>query len=424
MNHPNACPPARWLDAPVHLAWLQGEGFRLLDFARAARLPLGFGALDARGCLPKGTGADTLNTTRMTHAFALAHLHGVPGSLPLVEHGVAALLGVLQDVEHGGWYVREVADPAQGARTDTEKAAYLHTFVALAASSAVVAGAADAETLLTRAIDVLDMRFWREEEGALCEGYARNWQQAEAYRGANSNMHGCEAFLALADVTGDVRWLERALRIMQRLLQVHARGNGFAVIEHFDEGWQPLLNYNEARPADEFRPFGSTPGHAFEWARLALHLEASRALAGLTSPGWLLEVAQGLFDQACQHAWHADGASGLVYTLDWSQRPVVRERLHWVHAEATAAAAALLRRTGDPRYEAWYRRLWDFIAEHFIDRQHGSWHHELDADNRPAGRIWPGKPDLYHAYQAVLLPTLPLAPSLATALASLAPCRM
>ena len=84
---------------------------------------------------------------------------------------------------------------------------------------------------------------------------------------------------------------------------------------------------------------------------------------------------------------------------------------------ACATAAALLRRTGEGEYEQWYRRFWDFIDSHFIDRVHGSWHHELDPHNRPGASIWGGKPDLYHAYQAVLLPRLPLAPSLATALA-------
>jgi hypothetical protein len=31
--------------------------------------------------------------------------------------------------------------------------------------------------------------------------------------------------------------------------------------------------------------------------------------------------------------------------------------------------------------------------------------------------MWPGKPDLYHSYQALLLPSLPLSPTAATALA-------
>lgn len=404
-------PFSSWLDSPMHAAWLVDEGLRLVAFAKAARLPVGFGNLDAQGRLPEGAVAETMNTARMTHCFAMAHVQGVPGCLALVEHGVAALRGPLRDAEHGGWFARP-----NGERDDG-KAAYLHAFVALAASSAVVAGASDAQALLDVAIAVIEQRFWREEEGALRESFARDWQRPEAYRGANSNMHATEAFLALADVTGDTRWLDRALRIVERIIHRHAAANGFGVIEHFDSHWQPLPDYNHDNPADGFRPYGTTPGHAFEWARLVLHLEAARERAGLATPGWLLASAQGLFDNACRHAWHVDGAPGIVYTLDWHNRPVVRERLHWTHAEACAAAAALLRRTGEARYEQWYRRFWDFIDSHFIDRAHGSWHHELSPANQPSATIWGGKPDLYHAYQAVLLPRLPLAPSLASALA-------
>ena len=35
--------------------------------------------------------------------------------------------------------------------------------------------------------------------------------------------------------------------------------------------------------------------------------------------------------------------------------------------------------------------------------------------NRPQATVWPGKPDLYHAFQATLLPGAPLAPGLAVA---------
>lgn len=400
-----------WLDAPTHHAWLTTEALRLLDFAKAARLPQGFGNLDDEGRLPRGALAETLNTARMTHSFALAHLQGVPGCLPLVEHGVAALQGPLRDADYGGWFAHPEGQAGSG------KAAYLHAFVALAASSAAVAGVAAAPGLLAQAIDVIETRFWREEEGALCDSFTRDWQQPEAYRGANSNMHGVEAFLALADVTGNPLWLDRALRIVERLILGQAASDGFRVTEHFDRQWQALPDYNRDHPTDGFRPYGTTPGHAFEWARLLLHLEAARQRAGLPVPLGLLSAAQGLFDSACRHAWHADGAPGLVYTLDWHDRPLVRERLHWVHAEASASAAALLRRTGERHYEHWYRCFWDFIATHFIDRVHGSWHHELDPANQPSARIWGGKPDLYHALQALLLPRLPLAPSLATALA-------
>ncbi|MBP5094362.1 AGE family epimerase/isomerase [Pseudomonas protegens] len=405
-------PLRSWLNAPAHHSWLAAEGQRLLDFAKVSRLAEGFGNLDAQGCLPSGAQAETMNTARMTHSFAMAHIQGLPGYAALVDHGIAALGGPLRDAEHGGWFA--VAGQADGNST---KAAYLHAFVALAASSAVVAQRPGAERLLEEAIAIIDRHFWSEEEGALRESFNCDWSQPEAYRGANSNMHATEAFLALADVTQDSRWLTRALRIVERVIHTQAAANDFMVIEHFDLAWQPLRDYNRAFPADGFRPFGTTPGHGFEWARLLLHLEASRVKAGMLTPGWLVQDAQKLFESNCRHGWSVDGAPGMVYTLDWDHQPVVRERLHWTHAEASAAASALLKRTGQAQYEAWYRCFWEFCEAHFIDRRHGSWHHELGPDNQPSARIWGGKPDLYHAWQAVLIPRLPLAPSMASALA-------
>ena len=90
--------------------------------------------------------------------------------------------------------------------------------------------------------------------------------------------------------------------------------------------------------------------------------------------------------------------------------------MHWVAAEATATAAALHAATGDPAYAAWYATWWDHVAEVFLDPERGSWHHELDPANRPSATTWAGKPDIYHAVQATLIPRLPLAPTLAAAL--------
>jgi mannose/cellobiose epimerase-like protein (N-acyl-D-glucosamine 2-epimerase family) len=403
-----------WLRAPGHKAWLMQEGNRLLTFAKAARLPQGFGNLDDRGRLPADAVAETMNTARMTHSFAMAHINGIPGCADLVDHGVAALAGPLRDAEHGGWF----AKPLEHS-TDTGKAAYLHAFVALAASSAVVAQRPGAKALLEQAVQVISQRFWSEEEGAMRESFARDWSEEERYRGANSNMHSTEAFLALADVTGDARWLDRALSIVERVIHQHAAANDHQVIEHFDLQWQPVREYNADKPDDGFRPYGTTPGHAFEWARLVLHLEAARQRAKLDTPSWLVEDARKLFENACRYGWDVDGAPGIVYTLDWENRPVVRHRLHWTHAEAAAASAALLQRTGEQQYEIWYRTFWEFNQTLFIDDEHGSWRHELNPQNEPSADIWPGKPDLYHAYQATLLPVLPLAQSLATALEDL-----
>ncbi len=135
----------------------------------------------------------------------------------------------------------------------------------------------------------------------------------------------------------------------------------------------------------------------------------------------MLDDAVALFDAGVREGWAVDGADGFVYTVDWDGSPVVRQRMHWVVAEALAAAATLARVTGDPAYEAWHQRWWGYADRHLLDRERGSWHHELDPANRPAAGTWSGKPDVYHAFQATLVPRLPVWPPFAAALSTRRP---
>ena len=70
--------------------------------------------------------------------------------------------------------------------------------------------------------------------------------------------------------------------------------------------------------------------------------------------------------------------------------------------------------TGEEAYAAWHRTWWEHAERLFVDG--GSWRHELDPTNRPSSLVWVGRPDTYHAYQATILPLLPLAASYAGAL--------
>lgn len=401
---------ATWRRLPSHLDWLDAEFRRLLAFSPDPRHPQGgFAVLDADGYAQPREPVHTWITGRMTHVHALAHLRGVPGSGSLIDHGVAALTGLLLDHEHGGWFgaVSSAGEP------DATKDAYQHAFVVLGASSATAAGRDGASDLLEEALAVYE-RFWDEDAGLFVESYDRTWRESEPYRGANSNMHAVEACLAAGDATGDPRWHDRALRIATFLVDEVARAQGWRPVEHFGPDWQPVLEYHREEPAQPFRPYGTTVGHWLEWARLLLQLEASLP----APPTWLLEAARELFAASTAVGWAADGRPGFVYTLDWEDRPVVTARMHWVIAEAIGAAAVLHERTGEPGYERWYRTFWDHAVAAFVDRQRGSWHHELTPHLTPATGTWAGKPDLYHAVQATLLPRLAIAPALATQLAA------
>jgi sulfoquinovose isomerase len=385
---------------------LAAEADRLLEFGRAARVPGGFAWLDDAGAPDPAEPLHLWIVARMTHVYALGHLLGRPGCAELADHGVRALTGTFADSEHGGWF-RAVRGQAP---VDADKAAYEHAFVLLAAASATVARRPGAERLLAHAGEVMLSRFWSEPDGAVRERWDRAWRTLDDYRGANANMHATEAFLAAGDATGDREWHARALRIAERLLDGAARCHAWRVPEHYDSRWRPVLSYNERRPRDPFRPYGATPGHGFEWARLLAQLHATLP----APPEWLLGAARGLFARAVADGVEADG--GIVYTTDFAGRPVVRDRFHWVVAEAIAAAAALRRATGDDAYHDHYLRFLRFADRHLVDRERGSWRHELDPENRPAARTWHGKPDIYHALQATLIPRLPLAPTLACAL--------
>lgn len=391
---------------------LEEKAVALLSFGRNAAHPDGgFGWLDDAGRLDLTRPVETWITARMTHCFALAALRGDPSVEDLVDGGVRALTGRLCDAEHGGWHS---AVDETGPVTDV-KEGYAHAFVVLAAASAAAAGHPAGRTLLDQALTVIEDRFWREEDGMVVDVWNRDWTRLDPYRGVNANMHTVEAFLAAYDVTGDRPWRDRATRILTRVVDEVARRHDWRLPEHFDASWREQLDYNVDEPGHRFRPYGVTIGHLIEWARLSLHL---RTALGAQAPGWLADAAELLYGAAVRRGWAVDGADGFVYTTDFSDRPVVRERMHWVAAEAIAAAWTLHRDLGphdaDKTGSGYYRqflRWWEYAQAYLVDHEHGSWHHELDPQNRPSATVWQGKPDIYHAYQAVILPLLPPAGS-------------
>ena len=390
-------------EVPGDDAWLDAECRRLLAFGRDIVHPDGGAAwLDDDGRPDPARPVFTWITARTVHVYALGHLLGVEGSREIAAKALRGLGGQLHDPVHGGWYTAVGPDG-----WDDAKSCYDHAFVVLAASSATVAGLEGGRDLLEEALAVLDTRFWEPAAGMHADRWDRAWRTLDPYRGVNANMHAVEALLAASDATGDPQWRARALTIAANVVDHRARENDWRIPEHFDERWTPLPQHNADRPDDQFQPYGATVGHALEWSRLLLHLAAA---SGDEAPGWLRPAARALFDRAVEDGWEVDGAPGFVYTTDWDGVPVVHDRMHWVVAEGIGAAAVL----GE---EAAYRDWWRYAVTYLLDLERGSWRHQLDRGNRPVATVWPGKPDLYHAVQATLIPRLPEAPGMAKALA-------
>ena len=352
-------------------------------------------------------GRETWITSRMAHVYSIGSMLGDAQAGPLADAAVRGLRGELHDSVHGGWY----AGLNQDGSVMPTKQCYAHAFVILAASSALLAGRPGAKELLDDALAVYDLRFWDESEGLSRDTWDTDFAVLDPYRGLNANMHSVEAFLAVADATGAEQYRARAGRIIRRVLG-WAGENSWRIPEHFSSDWVPQPELNRDRPDDPFKPYGATPGHGIEWARLITQWALS---ADKEKAAPFIEAAEHLYTTAVGDAWNADGAPGLVYTTDWTGQPVVHDRMHWTLAEAINTAAVLYRVTGEAQYAADYAEFMKYLDETVLDHENGSWFHQLDRNNQVAGTVWPGKPDLYHALQACLIPYY--APEVSIALA-------
>jgi mannose/cellobiose epimerase-like protein (N-acyl-D-glucosamine 2-epimerase family) len=347
------------------------------------------------------------NTTRIIHAFSMAHMLGRPGADAIVDHGMDFLWKSHRDPKHGGYYWGVGYD----GPSDATKQAYGHAFVLLAASSASMAGHPAGSRLLEDVSAVLRDRFWEDEFGAVAEEFTDDWSPFDTYRGQNSNMHLTESLMAAFEATGDSTYLRMGERIATLIIGKHASANDWRIPEHFHSNWEVDRAYS-ASPM--FRPFGTTPGHSLEWSRLLLQLWE----LGDRKIDWLLPAARSLFHRAASDGWDQK-SGGFYYTLEWDGRPRIRDRYWWPCCEGIGAAAFLGAINGDSVYEGWYRRIWSFVARSFIDRERGGWRAQVDESLRPTSDPFFGKVDIYHSLQACLIPTLPTTGSIGKGLAEL-----
>ncbi|MDO5747751.1 MAG: AGE family epimerase/isomerase [Actinomycetaceae bacterium] len=139
-----------------------------------------------------------------------------------------------------------------------------------------------------------------------------------------------------------------------------------------------------------------------------------------------------LTKRALADGWHVDGTPGFVYTTDFDGHPIVHERMHWVVCEAlnTANVAQRLLEAGVSEgtqsmqnaagalvkeFKANQVTWWDYAKKYLIEKP-GQWREELDRSNRLSTKTWVGKPEIYHAYQALILPDIDPTCSFAAAL--------
>lgn len=382
-----------WLETKQHQSWLMADAVRQLDFFRPSlNSEGGFYQLDGDGNPRKGVAQELFATTRLIHSFALGKQFGISDCDPIIDHGMRSLCDNHHDSVHGGYIWSFDGTEI----VDDRKLAYGHVFVLLAAASAKQAGHPGADDLLADITGVLDDRFWDDKFGLFEDEANRDWTPFSSYRGFNANMHATEALLTAFEATGDPVYLSKAGRILEFFVFSIAAQNNNRIPEHYSEDW----TVDRAYSGDPmFRPAGTTPGHSFELGRLLLqHWDLTDR-----SDARVPKAARGLIEQALLDAWDRQNG-GFVYTLDFDGNPDNRARYWWPVTEAIGAVAALIKLERNSADEEWYRRLWQFADQSFVDHDNGGWYPEINDKGQFSDKQFKGKPDIYHSIQASLFP--------------------
>lgn len=402
------------IDSKENKAFLKKNAQSLLDFGR--KFPSEGGGsyyLGDDGTPWKERNRETWITCRMAHVYSIGTMMGDAGSRELATRAIEGLRGELKDNNNGGWYAGLTSD---GEIVPT-KQCYAHAFVILAATSACLAKIEGAEELLEEALKIYDDKFWDEKIGLACDTWNTEFTILDEYRGLNANMHSVEAFLAVADTLEGERskcYRRRAGRIIAHVAQ-WAMDNEYRIPEHFTSDWAVDLEKNKETPDDPFKPYGATPGHGIEWARLISQWALSTDEISDEEKQHFIEVSCKLYLRAKKDAWNTNGEPGIAYTTDWNGKPVVSDRMHWTLAEAINSSAVLYRITDDKVYADDYADYMKYLDEVVLDHSCGSWFHQLDEHNKLKGTVWPGKSDLYHAFQSSLIPYSKIGVSIAKA---------
>lgn len=327
---------------------------------------------DADGAVIKTSQQSHLvSISRLTINFAYAAGHFDSAEfLGAARHGIAFLRNRHRNPNTGGyaWILHDQAIH------DDDNYCYGIAFVLMAYARAYAAGAAEVLGYIDESFELLERHFWQEDHQLYLDVCDASLTPSSSYRGQNANMHCCEAMIAAYEATGNRRYIDRALKIAERVtIDLAAQGDG-RIWEHYDRSWTADYNYNVDKPNDKLRPWGYQPGHFTEWSKLLLLLHKHQPAS------WLVPRARALFDLAMATGYDPL-YGGIYYGIAPSGEVCADGKYSWVQAESIVAAALLAHNLGNNLYWCIYDQLWTYTFANMIDHKLKCWHRNLTRNN-------------------------------------------
>lgn len=320
-----------------------------------------------------------VSATRFVFNWSMAHRHTQRAPYrDWAAHGLAHLQTFRLPSGLYAWTVQD------GHIEDATAMAYGQAFVLLAHAHAHRLGLSSAQQV-AEVFDGMETAFYSATDRAYADEITPAGVLID-YRGQNANMHTCEACLAAYEATGEQRYFDRAVTLIERFAFELASQSGGLIWEHYDRKWAIDWDYNRNNPGNIFKPWGFQTGHQTEWAKLLLV-----AHAHAPSQRWVQRASE-LQQAAWQHGWDAANG-GLIYGFAPDRTPCDTDKYFWVQAESFASAWRLYQATKDEQFLEQYRAIWRFSWEHLVDHQYGAWFRivaangaKLENTKSPAGK--------------------------------------
>ena len=205
------------------------------------------------------------------------------------------------------------------------------------------------------------------------ETFGRDWtptkdlgvdRMAGATKTMNTHIHLMEAFTTLYQVWPDSTLRERLhelLDILQRRL--------------YDSKTKHLVLFC----TDEWEPIGHVDSYGHDIETSWLLCEAAEALGDKDLLTVIRRQSVEMVDAALSEGMTPEG----LMQYEKTESGISSQRSWWPQCETVIGCINAWQITGERRYFDAAVRTWNFIKEHFIDRQNGEWFKYLNSQGRP-----------------------------------------
>ena len=299
------------------------------------------------------------------------------------------------DAQHGGafWRLDDTGRVLDDSKKIYGQAFYIY---ALAEYHQAFGGKAALERAI-QLFELIERHAHDPKHGGYIEVCRRDWSEAGAEarlsdkdmnekKSMNYHLHLLEAYTNLYRAWPEPHVAERLRELIQLFEQRILDARTLHFHHFFDETWQ-------------VRSDTYTFGHDIEGTWLLC--EAAEVLGDAALLKRVQAVALRMAEVALREGMDADGA--LVYEGKGG-KVIDPGRECWPQAEAVVGFLNAFQLSGDAKYIAAARRVWDFIENRLVDRVHGEWFWRINVDGRPDLKLpkvseWKGP---YHGSRACL----------------------